>query len=146
MLEAGAGDILDAEVEALVNPVNTVGVMGRGLALAFKRAFPGNFRAYAKACRRGELTLGRVLPFREKGRLVINFPTKRHWREASTLADVEAGLVALVDCVRRERLESLAVPALGCGLGGLAWPEVRALIEHAFAPLPEVRVVLFGPR
>lgn len=142
------GDLLDARVDALVNPVNCVGVMGKGLALAFKRAHPAVFREYARACAAGEVVVGRMHTCetgRALPRWVINFPTKRHYREPSRLIDVESGLVALVAEVRRLELASIAIPALGCGLGGLAWDDVRPRIEAAVAPLSEVDVRLFGP-
>jgi O-acetyl-ADP-ribose deacetylase (regulator of RNase III) len=149
VIEAGRGDLLVAEVDALVNPVNTVGVMGKGLALQFKRAFPDNYAVYRAACKAGEVELGRMLVVDSgrpgQHRYLINFPTKGHWRSGSTLADVRAGLMDLVQVVRGRRITSIAVPALGCGLGGLRWHEVRPLIEAAFDEAPEVRVLLFPP-
>jgi O-acetyl-ADP-ribose deacetylase (regulator of RNase III) len=149
MIEAGSGDLLDADVEALVNTVNTVGVMGKGLALQFKRRFPANFAAYAAACKRGDVEIGRMLVVETKEpagpRYIINFPTKKHWRDPSQLEYVGAGLSALVDEIRAFGVHSIAVPSLGCGLGGLAWSDVEPLIERAVATLPEVRVVVFSP-
>lgn len=149
MIKPGRGDMLRADVEALVNTVNCVGVMGRGVALQFKKAYPANFAVYEKACERGDMKPGRVLVF-ETGQLtnpkyIINFPTKRHWRGDSRLDDVEAGLADLVAQVRARGIRSIAIPPLGCGLGGLDWSEVRPRIINAFAELPEVQVVLFAP-
>jgi O-acetyl-ADP-ribose deacetylase (regulator of RNase III) len=149
MIELMRGDIFETQAEALVNPVNCVGHMGRGLAAQFKRAFPENFAVYAAACKRGEVEPGRMLVV-ETGlqahpRYVINFPTKRHWRNASRMEDIDAGLVALVDEVKRRGIRSIAVPPLGCGLGGLDWAEVRPRIERAFAPLAEVRTLVLEP-
>jgi O-acetyl-ADP-ribose deacetylase (regulator of RNase III) len=149
MIELRSGDILLANVEALVNTVNCVGFMGRGIALQFKRAFPANFVAYESACRRGELRPGRMFVY-ELGRLtnpryVINFPTKEHWRAKSKLEHIDAGLDDLVAEVRRLGLRSIAVPPLGCGLGGLRWDVVRPRIERAFEPLPDLRVLLYEP-
>ncbi len=149
MIELTRGDILRADAEALVNTVNCVGVMGRGIALQFRKAFPENFKAYKAVCVRKQLQPGRML-VHDLGRLtnprlVINFPTKRHWRGKSSLADVEAGLRALVEEVRVRGLRSIAIPPLGCGLGGLDWRAVRARIEEAFAGLPEVKVLLYEP-
>lgn len=143
------GDIVGADAEALVNTVNCVGFMGRGIALQFKRAFPANFAVYEAACRRGEVEPGRMLVHRT-GNLagpsfVINFPTKRHWRGKSRIEDIESGLRALVDDVERLHISSIAVPALGCGLGGLQWNDVRPRIEAAFRSLPDVHVLLFEP-
>lgn len=149
MIELTQGDILRADAEALVNTVNCVGFMGRGIAAQFKRAFPDNFRAYAAACKREEVRPGKMLVF-ETGRLgnpryVVNFPTKRHWRGKSRLSDIEQGLAALVLDVKRLGIRSIAIPPLGCGLGGLAWTAVRPLIERAFATVPDVRAIVFEP-
>lgn len=149
MTEIRQGDILSADTEALVNTVNCVGYMGRGIALQFKRAFPENFKAYEAACKRGEVEPGRMLVF-ESSRLdgpryIINFPTKRHWRGKSRIEDIEQGLNALVSEVRRLGIRSIAIPPLGCGLGGLDWSDVRPRIEAALEELPEVRAVVFEP-
>lgn len=119
--------------------------MGKGLALQFKRAFPENFHAYARACEAGDVQPGRMFVVPLGPRVIINFPTKRHWRNPSRLEDVEAGLVALVAEVRARGIRSVAVPALGCGLGGLDWAQVRPRLVTAFATLPDVRVLLFAP-
>jgi O-acetyl-ADP-ribose deacetylase (regulator of RNase III) len=148
-IESRTGNILQADVEALVNPVNCVGVMGRGLALQFKEAFPGNFEAYAAACARGEVEPGRMFTSSTKElanpRYIINFPTKRHWRDKSRMADIEAGLAALTREVERLGVVSIAIPPLGAGLGGLVWADVRPLIVNIFVSLPDVRVELFEP-
>jgi len=149
MITYTTGDILRADAEALVNTVNSVGVMGRGIALQFKEAFPANFRAYATACERGEVEPGRMFVF-ETGaltppRYIINFPTKRHWRGKSRMEDIEAGLVALVREIRARGIKSIAIPPLGAGLGGLSWCDVRPRIEAALAPLTEVKVTVFEP-
>ncbi len=150
MIEYKTGDILAEDVDALVNTVNCVGFMGRGIALQFKRSWPENFKAYAAACRRHEVQPGRMFVF-ETGQLtppryIINFPTKRHWRGKSRIEDIEAGLAALVAEVRKRGIRSIAVPPLGAGLGGLEWAEVRARIERTMRDLPEVRVVVFAPQ
>lgn len=149
MIELTRGDLLGADAEALVNTVNCVGHMGAGLALQFKRAFPANFAAYAAACKRGEVQPGRMLVI-ETGlltnpRYIVNFPTKRHWKNKSHIEDIDAGLTALIADVRRLRIALIAVPPLGCGLGGLDWADVRPRIERAFAPLPDVRVLVYEP-
>lgn len=149
MIESVHGDLLRADVEAIVNPVNCVGVMGRGLAAQFKAAYPANFRAYEAACKRGEVQPGRMFVFElataARPRWLINFPTKRHWRGTSKIGDIESGLVALVAEVRDRKIQSIAVPPLGCGLGGLDWADVSALIVDAFAAVPGVRVSVFEP-
>src|SRR5713226_9507439 len=133
MIEVTHGDLLTADAEALVNTVNCVGIMGRGIALQFKNAFPANFKAYAAACRRGEVQPGRMFVF-ETGtftnpQYIINFPTKRHWRGKSRLEDIEAGLKGLAGEIRDREIRSIAIPPLGSGLGGLNWAEVRERIE-----------------
>lgn len=149
MIENTKGNLLEADAEAIVNTVNTVGVMGKGIALQFKQAWPENFKAYASACEAGEVVPGRMFVFELGGmvnpRYIINFPTKRHWRQRSRIEDVSAGLKALVAEVRSRGIRSVAMPPLGCGNGGLDWAEVRPLIEEAFAELPDVRVLLFAP-
>src|SRR6187431_1687661 len=149
MIEYKKGDILRADVEALVNTVNCVGIMGRGVALQFKNAFPDNFKAYAAACSREEVQPGRMFVFETHSftnpRYIINFPTKRHWRGKSRIEDIESGPAALVSEVQQRGITSIAIPPLGCGLGGLDWRDVRPLIERAFAALPGVRALVFEP-
>lgn len=149
MIEFQEGDILHARTEALVNTVNCVGIMGRGIALQFRKEFPENYKTYRAACDRKELRVGQMLVFDlnrfENPRFVINFPTKRHWKGRSKIEDIRAGLESLVREVRQRRISSLAIPPLGCGLGGLDWNEVRPLIETAFLALPEVRVLVYEP-
>lgn len=149
MITYHTGDLLDAQVDALVNTVNTVGVMGKGLALQFKRRFPDNFHRYAEACERNEVVLGAmfVVPVSEFGspRYIINFPTKSHWRSRSRLTDIETGLDDLRRVVRERGLSSIAVPALGAGNGGLDWPDVKQAIESHLASLADVDVRVFPP-
>lgn len=150
MIELANGNLLAAPAEALVNTVNTAGVMGRGIALQFKQAYPAMFRAYEAACRAGEVTIGKMHVFDRGGlaggpRWIINFPTKRHWRAASRIADVEAGLEDLIATIQRLGIRSIAIPPLGCGNGGLDWRDVRPRIEAALASLPEVHVLLYPP-
>ncbi|MBI3606667.1 MAG: macro domain-containing protein [Nitrospirae bacterium] len=149
MIEHTEGNLLLADAEALVNTVNIVGYMGKGIALQFKQAFPENFRAYERACRAKQVKPGHMFIV-ETGRMVnpeyiVNFPTKRHWRGKSRLEDIESGLEALVEDIKRLGIHSIAVPPLGCGNGGLDWSDVRPMIEAAFASLREVRVLLYAP-
>lgn len=149
MIETTTGDILTADAEALVNTVNCVGIMGRGIALQFRKAFPENFKAYEAVCKRRELQPGQMFVF-PTGRLtnpryIINFPTKRHWKGKSRLADIESGLKALVAEIRQLGIRSVAIPPLGCGQGGLDWADVRPRIERALSEVPEVRVLLLSP-
>lgn len=149
MITSATGNLLTNDAEALVNTVNLDGVMGKGIALQFAKAFPEILPPYEAACRSGELAPGRVQVIERPGllnpRYIINVPTKRHWRGKSRMADIEAGLADLVRVVRERGIRSIAVPPLGCGLGGLAWADVRPRIEQAFAALPEVEVRLFAP-
>lgn len=150
MIELRQGDILHADAEALVNTVNCVGVMGRGIALQFKKRFPENFKGYKAACDNRELQPGKMF-IHDLNRLcnpryVFNFPTKRHWKGKSRVEDIEAGLQSLVEEVRKRDIESIAIPPLGCGLGGLRWADVRARIEEAFQDLTDVRVLLYEPK
>ena len=149
MIEYRAGDILKADVEALVNTVNCVGVMGRGIALQFKNVFPENFKAYEDACEREVVQPGRMFVF-ETGtltnpRYIINFPTKRHWRGKSRIEDIESGLKAFVEEIRKRGIRSVAIPPLGAGLGGLDWREVRPRVERALHDIPDVKFVVFEP-
>jgi O-acetyl-ADP-ribose deacetylase (regulator of RNase III) len=143
------GDLLQQDVDAIVNTVNTVGIMGKGIALQFKQKWPENFKAYAKACKAGEVQPGKMFIYDAGGllkpRYIINFPTKRHWRGKSQIEDIDAGLKDLVRDVKELGIRSIALPPLGCGNGGLDWEDVRPRIERAFAALPEVDVRLFAP-
>jgi len=149
MIELARGDILRAKADALVNTVNCVGVMGRGIALQFKNAFPGVFKEYTAACKRGDLKPGAVLVHDlnrlEQPHYVISLPTKRHWRGKSRIEDIDSGLKSLVSEIQQLGINSIAVPPLGCGLGGLDWSEVYPMIEAAFDLLPNVRVLVFEP-
>jgi O-acetyl-ADP-ribose deacetylase (regulator of RNase III) len=148
-MEFTKGDILRADTEAIVNTVNCVGFMGRGIAAQFKRAYPENFKAYEAACKRKEVVPGKMFVFATgqltNPRFILNFPTKRHWRGKSRIEDIESGLVALVTEVKERGIKSIAIPPLGCGLGGLDWQQVRPLIERAFAPLTDVHALVFEP-
>jgi O-acetyl-ADP-ribose deacetylase (regulator of RNase III) len=150
MIEYKTGNILAEDADALVNTVNCVGVMGRGIALQFKKAFPENFKAYEKVCRRGELEPGNMFVFDTRQltnpRYIINFPTKRHWRGRSRLADIDMGLKALLHEIKRLGLTSIAIPPLGSGLGGLRWQDVREHIEEALKQFTDVRVIVYEPR
>ena len=150
MIRFTTGDILAEDAEALVNTVNCVGIMGRGIALQFKKAFPENFRIYATACERGEVRPGRMFVFETREltnpRYIINFPTKRHWRGNSRIEDIQAGLKDLATVIRERDIRSIAVPPLGSGLGGLEWSDVRPRIEKALSGIDNLDVVVFEPR
>jgi O-acetyl-ADP-ribose deacetylase (regulator of RNase III) len=149
MIEYKTGNLLVEPVEALVNTVNCVGVMGRGVALQFKNKYAQNYKAYAVACKQGEVQPGQMFVVQisqlTNPRYIINFPTKRHWRGKSRIEDIQSGLLALAQEVTDRNIQSLALPPLGCGLGGLPWSEVKPLIQSVFANLPNVQVVVFEP-
>ncbi|MGM3190492.1 type II toxin-antitoxin system antitoxin DNA ADP-ribosyl glycohydrolase DarG [Dickeya dadantii subsp. dieffenbachiae] len=149
MIEYRQGDILQAETEAIINTVNCVGVMGRGIALQFKNAYPDNFKAYAASCKAKQVVPGKMFVF-ETGQLtnpryIINFPTKRHWKGKSRLEDIVAGLDDLVAVIRQHDIRSIAIPPLGSGLGGLDWQDVKPLIESAVQPLESVQIAIYDP-
>lgn len=149
MIEFRTGNLLDAPAEALVNTVNTVGVMGRGVALMFKERFPENFKAYERACKRSEVKLGEVFVTERKDllgpRWIINFPTKGHWRYPSKLDWIEKGLDDLVAVISANNIHSIAIPPLGSGNGGLDWSDVKPLIIAALEPLADVKVYVYEP-
>ncbi|AMO70065.1 appr-1-p processing domain-containing protein [gamma proteobacterium BDW918] len=149
MIKFTSGDILRADAEAIVNTVNCVGVMGRGIALQFKKAWPDNFKDYAAACKQNEVKPGSMFIV-ETGQLanpkyIINFPTKRHWRGASKIEDVELGLNALSRDIKELGIKSIAIPPLGSGLGGLDWGDVRQVIEATLSDLGDVEILVYEP-
>ncbi|MDR2849240.1 MAG: macro domain-containing protein [Verrucomicrobiota bacterium] len=149
MISFRKGDLFDSDVEAYVNTVNCVGVMGRGVALQFKKRFPDNFKTYEKVCKQGKMIPGKMLVYEASGTVnpkhIINFPTKRHWRGASRMEDIDAGLQDLLNVIQTKKITSIALPPLGCGLGGLDWNVVRARMESVLGQLSEVRVEIYEP-
>lgn len=149
MIRFTQGNLLDAHAQAVVNTVNTVGVMGKGIALMFKERFPENFKAYEAACGRGEVEIGRMFvtasPRPSGPQWIINFPTKKHWRNPSKLEWVKEGLNDLKRVVMERGIRSIAIPALGSGNGGLDWSEVRPLIEASLSDLGSVEVIVYEP-
>ena len=150
MMKLTQGNLLAAPAEALVNTVNTVGIMGRGIALQFKQAYPAMFREYERACKAGEVKLGQVQVVDLGGlaggpRWIINFPTKGHWRADSHMGDIESGLKDLVATIQKLNIRSIAIPPLGCGNGGLDWSDVRPRIEAALAAVPDVEALVYTP-
>jgi O-acetyl-ADP-ribose deacetylase (regulator of RNase III) len=143
------GNLLESPAVALVNTVNTVGVMGKGIALQFKKAFPYNFEVYRQACKNGELEIGKILAVVDRNlfygdKLILNLPTKTHWRLPSEYIYIENGLVALRDYMLIHRVESIALPALGCGNGGLDWQKVKAMMEDALGDF-QIPVWVYEP-
>lgn len=150
MIRFTTGNLLESDADAVVNTVNTVGVMGKGIALMFKEAFPANYREYEAACRRGVVRTGEMFVTERPAilgapRWIVNFPTKEHWRGKARLAWIEAGLNDLRRLIVEKDIQSIAVPPLGCGNGGLDWRAVRPLIESILAHLNDVDIVVFEP-
>jgi O-acetyl-ADP-ribose deacetylase (regulator of RNase III) len=149
MMKFVQGNLLRARTEALVNTVNTVGVMGKGIALMFKEAFPANFRAYEAACEEKRVQVGKMFVTEtaalEGPRWIINFPTKKHWRQPSKLEWIKEGLQDLRKIVADLKIRSIALPPLGSGNGGLDWKDVRAEVERALGDLEDVEVLVYEP-
>ena len=150
MINYTQGDLLASGAQALVNTVNTVGVMGKGIALHFKEMFPHNFAVYSETCKKGNLVPGRMLVVKDSNlalgeRVIINFPTKVHWRNPSKYEYIESGLKDLVRVIVDDGITSIAIPPLGCGNGGLDWVVVKGMIEDALSSLPGVEVTVYEP-
>lgn len=149
MIKLTQGNILTANVEAIVNTVNVVGVMGKGIALAFKKAFPQNFNLYKSACLKKEVRVGEMFiteTDKISPKLIVNFPTKEHWRGRSKIRFIEAGMKDLVRVINERQIRSIAIPPLGCGNGGLDWSEVKCIILNELSCLKsEVDVTIFEP-
>ena len=149
MIEYTQGNLLDADAEALVNTVNTVGVMGKGIALMFKEAFPENYKSYAIACEANEVRVGEVFSTYRTDmygpKWIVNFPTKKHWRHPSKLEWIEAGLEDLRSFIIENEVRSIAIPPLGAGNGGLDWADVKPIVDRVLGNLPETKIVVFEP-
>ena len=149
MITFTEGNLLEADAEALVNTVNTVGVMGKGVALMFKEAFPENFKAYERACKEKQVRIGEMFVTEREDLLgpkwIINFPTKGHWKYPSQMKWIEDGLADLARVIEKKRIRSIAIPPLGSGSGGLNWTEVRSRIEKALSSLKDVNVIIYEP-
>lgn len=143
------GNILESNTEVIINPVNTVGVMGKGLALAFKKQFPHNYKIYKEACKNETIDIGKLLlvdeSTLEQKKYIINFPTKKHWRNPSKIEYIEEGLKDLVRIIEENNFESIAIAALGCGLGGLEWENVKILIEKYVGNLEGIEILIYQP-
>ena len=149
MFKYKTGNILSEDADALVNTVNCVGVMGRGVALQFKKAFPGNFEAYAEACKNGKVKPGRMFVYKPdqitNPQYIINFPTKRHWKGKSRISDIDDGLKDLRRVIKKMNIKSIAIPPLGSGLGGLDWNDVKKRIEDSLCEFSSLNVVIYRP-
>lgn len=150
MIKYVEGDLLSADVQALVNTVNTVGVMGKGIAFQFKKKFPNNLNTYIVACKNGTLVTGKMLVVKErtisgKEKIIINFPTKKDWKHKSKYEYVEEGLKDLIKVIEENDIKSIAIPPLGCGNGGLEWSKVKQLMEKYLSTLSDVEILIFEP-
>jgi O-acetyl-ADP-ribose deacetylase (regulator of RNase III) len=144
------GDILDSAAPALVNTVNTVGVMGKGIALQFKKAFPNNFRAYCQACKTGDIATGKLFLSKDNNlttgeKLIINFPTKTDWRKPAEYSYIEAGLKDLIRIICENDIKMIALPPLGAGNGGLEWERVKKIIDKMLSSLVDVEIFVYEP-
>ena len=149
MIHYTIGNILESDAQALVNTVNTVGVMGKGIALQFKKAYPNNFNAYQNACKHKEITIGNLFVFKDSNlnsgeKIIINFPTKQDWRKPSEYVFIEKGLDDLVQIIEREKIKSIALPPLGAGNGGLEWEKVKKILEQKLKSL-NVEIFIYEP-
>lgn len=139
------GDIFKSGAEALVNPVNTKGVMGKGLALKFKEKFPDNFYSYKEQCKQNKLKIGSIHCVNSDNQIIFNFPTKDDWRSPSKIEYIELGLKTLRESIKISQIKSIAIPALGCGLGGLDWNDVKPLIIEELRGLSNVKIIVYEP-
>ncbi len=140
------GDIFKSPAQVLTNTVNCVGVMGKGVALEFKNRYPKMFGDYKTKCDQGKVKPGQPYLWEDGSVQILNFPTKRNWRDNSLLQDIEAGLKHLAGSYEQMGIQSLAMPALGCGLGGLKWSEVQPLIVKHLRDLPDLDVYVYEPQ
>ena len=149
MIKYVKGNLLEAKSQALINTVNTVGVMGKGIALQFKEAFPLNYKKYIDACKAKWLQPGKLLVVNEKtldgNRVIINFPTKTEWFQKSKYDYIESGLAALVEELKKGEIKSIAIPPLGCGNGGLKWDRVKSLIEKHLRSFTDIEITIYEP-
>jgi O-acetyl-ADP-ribose deacetylase (regulator of RNase III)/uncharacterized protein YwgA len=149
MIHYTKGNILDSDAQALVNTVNTVGVMGKGIALQFKNAFPNNFKAYKNACNRKEIAIGKLLVTKDRNlnageKIIINFPTKKDWRKSSEYSYIENGLDDFLKVIEKEQIKSVALPPLGAGNGGLVWEKVKQILERKLKAL-NIDIYVYEP-
>lgn len=149
MIKITQGDILSANTDAIVNTVNCVGVMGKGLALQFKKAYPDNYETYKLACEHKAIRTGKMFTFMRKSqsnpKYIINFPTKQHWKDPSKIEFIDTGLEDLVRVIPYLSIKSIAIPPLGCGLGGLEWSVVLPKIKEAMMNLNDVDILIYEP-
>lgn len=150
MIKFVKGNLFDSDAEALVNTVNCVGVMGKGVALGVKKKYPNVYKVYKRACDIGQIKPGKLLTVPTENLIgtqyIVNFPTKRHWRANSKIEDIKLGLPALVQEIKNLKLKSIAIPPLGCGNGGLDWNEVKPIMVDALSKLEDVDITIYEPQ
>lgn len=149
MITYTTGDLFEAQTEAIVNTVNTVGVMGKGIALQFKQRFPDNYLVYKKACDQNLLKIGDLLITESSSlffKYIINFPTKEHWRNPSKYEYIEKGLDTLIDEIKKRNIKSIALPPLGAGNGKLDWMKVKEILNEKLIKLPKVEFIIYEPQ
>jgi O-acetyl-ADP-ribose deacetylase (regulator of RNase III) len=149
MINYVTGNILDSDAQAIVNTVNTVGIMGKGIALQFKKAYPNNYKSYSTACKNKEVVVGKMFVTTDSNissgeKLIINFPTKQHWRKPSEYIYIENGLDDLINIIKLNQIKSIAIPPLGAGNGGLKWGKVKKIIEEKLRNL-DIEIFVFEP-
>ena len=149
MIKYITGNILESDAQALINTVNTVGVMGKGIALQFKKAYPFNFKSYIEACERNEIRIGSMFVVKDSNlesgeKFIINFPTKQDWRKPSEYLFIETGLDDLIKIIEEYKLQSVAIPPLGAGNGGLEWQKVKNIIERKLDKL-DIEILVYEP-
>ncbi|MDR6564701.1 MULTISPECIES: macro domain-containing protein [unclassified Arcicella] len=149
MIKYITGNILESKAQSLINTVNTDGVMGKGIALQFKKAYPNNFKAYAEACKKEEIGIGKLFVSKDSNissgeKIIINFPTKQSWRKPSEYSFIELGLNDLVKVIETNQIKSIAIPPLGAGNGGLEWEKVKRIIEQKLNHL-ETDIFVYEP-
>jgi O-acetyl-ADP-ribose deacetylase (regulator of RNase III) len=149
MIRFTQGNLIGEKVEALVNTVNTVGVMGKGIALMFKEAFPDNYERYESACKNGEVKVGHMFVVERNEmfgpKWIINFPTKKHWRHPTKMEWITEGLKELRTVIIEKKIKSIAIPPLGCGNGGLDWQDVRREMQDALSDIKDVEIIIYEP-
>jgi O-acetyl-ADP-ribose deacetylase (regulator of RNase III) len=149
MIRYTTGNILECNAQALINTVNTVGVMGKGIALQFKKAYPNNFNAYQNACKQGDIAIGKLFVSKDNNlnsgeKIIVNFPTKKDWRKSSEYSFIEKGLDNLIQVIEQQNIKSIAIPPLGAGNGGLEWEKVKKMIEQKLNSL-NVEIFVYEP-
>lgn len=145
MINLIKGNIFLSNDEALINPVNIIGVMGKGLALQFKEKYPLNFKLYQNACKKHKVQIGKMFTTRENNKIIINFPTKKHWRNPSKIKYINSGLDSLILILQQYNIKSVSIPPIGCGYGRLNWIDIKQLLINKLSILDNVIINIYEP-